>query len=153
MEVAGCLQNVDDNAFTAYYFIKFQEWQEMTDNTITRMSSSSAKEMEESHNLQKEIAIGQQDSLEYQRQLAENGSVLSQAIEASKGNVRDMLEEFRMSTSEQKHLIFEVFDRVARLQNLVVSEVSWLYTRVFYSACLLDIYLLTATKRTPQLWS
>ena len=99
----------------------------MTDNTITRLSSNSAKvamEMEESHSLQKEIAIGQQDSLEYQRQLAENGSVLSQAIEASKGNVRDMLEEFRMSTSEQKHLIFEVFDRVARLQNLVVSVVS-----------------------------
>ena len=64
-----------------------------------------------------------------------------------------MLEEFRKSTNDQKYLIFEVFDRVARLQNLVVSEVSWLYTRVFYSACLLDIYLLTATKRTLQLWS
>ena len=64
-EVAGCLQNVDNNAFTAYsnfythtqnmcYFIKSQEWQEMTDNTITRLSSSSAKvamEMEESQRM------------------------------------------------------------------------------------------------------
>ena len=44
------------------YFIKSQEWQEKTDNTITRLSSSSAKvamEMEESHNLQKVIALGQ----------------------------------------------------------------------------------------------
>ena len=39
-----------------------------------------------------------------------------------------MLEEFKVSTVEQKTLIFEVFDRVSRLQNLVVSEVSWLYT-------------------------
>eukprot|EP00092_Neocalanus_flemingeri_P040439 GFUD01044040.1.p1 GENE.GFUD01044040.1~~GFUD01044040.1.p1 ORF type:complete len:549 (+),score=224.27 GFUD01044040.1:102-1748(+) len=167
-EIARCLQNVDNNAFTAYsnfythtqnmcYFLKSQEWQEITDNTITRLSSSSAKvasEMEESHHLQKEIAIGQQSSLEYQRQMAENGTFLSQAIEASKGNVKDMLDEFRMSTIEQKTMIFEVFDRVSKLQNLVVSEVSWLYTVVFYSACLLVIYLVTATKRTAdsRLW-
>ena len=72
-EITRCLQNVDNNAFTTYsnfythtqnmcYFIKSQEWQEKTDNTITRLSSSSAKvamEMEESHNLQKVIALGQ----------------------------------------------------------------------------------------------
>merc|ERR1719504_647853 len=112
------------------------------------------KEEEESHHIQKEIALAQQDSLHYQRQLAEKGSFLSQAIETSKGNVKDMLEEFRSSTMEQKNLIFEVFDRVSRLQNLVVSEVSWLYTVVFYSACLLIIYLVTATKRTAdsRLW-
>ena len=96
----------------------------------------------------------QQQSLEYQRQLAENGTFLASAIEASKGNVKEMIEEFKMSTFEQKTLIFEVFDRVSRLQNLVVSEVSWLYTVIFYSACLLVIYLVTATKRTgdARLW-
>merc|ERR1719470_712901 len=167
-EIAICLEDVDNNAFTAYsnfythtqnmcYFIKSQEWQEIQDNTIHRLSSSSAKvarAMEESQHIQKEIALAQQDSLQYQRQLAEKGSFLSQAIETSKGNVKDMLEEFRSSTNEQKNLIFEVFDRVSRLQNLVVSEVSWLYTVVFYSACLLIIYLVTATKRTAdsRLW-
>ena len=167
-EVATCLENVDNNAFTAYsnffthtqnmcYFLKSQEWQEITDNTIHRLSSSSAKvaeEMEESIRLHEEILLGQQHSLEYQKQLAEDGSQLSRAIEASKSNVRSMLEEFQMSTSEQKNLIFEVFDRVTRLQNLVVSEVSWLYTVVFYSSCLLIIYLVTATKRTEdsRLW-
>ena len=167
-EIASCLEDVDNNAFTAYsnfythtqnmcYFIKSQEWQEIQDNTIKKLSSSSAKvarEMEESHHIQKEIALAQQDSLHYQRQLAEKGSFLSQAIETSKVNVKDMLEEFRSSTNEQKNLIFEVFDRVSRLQNLVVSEVSWLYTVVFYSACLLVIYLVTATKRTAdsRLW-
>jgi len=167
-EIASCLEDVDNNAFTAYsnfythtqnmcYFIKSQEWQEMQDNTINKLSSSSAKvamEMEESHNLQKEISLAQQDSLLYQKQLAERGTILSQALEVSRGNVKDMLEEFRMSTHEQKNLIFEVFDRVSRLQNLVVSEVSWLYTVVFYSACLLIIYLVTATKRTAdsRLW-
>jgi len=167
-DIAMCLQDVDNNAFTAYsnfythtqnmcYFLKSQEWQEITDNTIQKLSSSSARvaqEMEVSINLHKEILLGQQDSLEYQRQLAVDGSQLSKAIEASKSNVRSMLEEFKMSTNEQKHLIFEVFDRVTRLQNIVVSEVSWLYTVVFYSASLLIIYLVTATKRTEdsRLW-
>jgi len=160
-DIASCLKNVDNNAFTAYsnfythtqnmcYFLKSIEWQEMTDNTVNRLSKSSAKVAQ----LQEEIVIGQRDSLEYQRQLAENGSILSQAIEASKGSVKDMLNEFRLSTTEQKHMIFEVFDRVNTLQNLVVSEVSWLYTVVFYSSCLLVIYLVTSTKRTSdaRLW-
>ena len=39
-------------------------------------------------------------------------------------------------------------------QSLVVSEVSWLYTVIFYSFCLLVIYLVTATRRTAdaKLW-
>ena len=46
----------------------------------------------------------------------ENCSVLSQAIESSRGNVKEMMEEFKLSTMEQRNMIFEVFDRVSRLQ-------------------------------------
>ena len=104
--------------------------------------------------IQEQIADGQRQSLEYHKQLVENGSVLSQAIENSRGSVKEMMEEFKLSTLEQRNMIFEVFDRVSRLQNLVVSEVSWLYTVVFYCFCLLVIYLVTATKRTAdaRLW-
>ena len=56
------------------------------------------------------------------RQLVENGSVLSQAIESSRGNVKEMMEEFKLSTMEQRNMIFEVFDRVSRLQ---VSTWKW----------------------------
>jgi len=164
-EMGTCLKDVDNNAFTAYsnfythtqnmcYFLKSQEWQEVTDSTINRLSSSSARvaqQMEESLLVQREI---QAESLEYQKQLAENGGVLNEAISASKENVRGMLEEFKRSTNEQKHLLFEVFDRVSTLQNLVITEVSWIYTVVFYSTCLLVIYLVTSTKRTAdsRLW-
>ena len=106
--------------------------------------------MEESHKLQDKILLGQQVTMEYQQQLIENGSVLSQALEVSKDNVKEMLAEFKHSTDEQRNLIFEVFDRVSRLQNLVVSEVNWLYTIVFYGASLMIIYIVTATKRTAD---
>ena len=127
-----------------------QVWQEDTDATIQGLAANSAAvsaSLEQSHQLQQELVGRQEESLEYHRQLASG-------IAMGKTNVREMLEEFKASTFEQKTLIFEVFDRVSRLQNLVVSEVSWLYTVVFYSACLLVIYLVTATRRTAdaRLW-
>ena len=80
-----------------------------------------SESLAESHHLQRQLVSRQEESLEYHKELASG-------IAGAKGNVREMLEEFKVSTVEQKTLIFEVFDRVARLQNLVVSEVSWLYT-------------------------
>ena len=131
-----------------------QEETDLTINKLSQTSSEAVHRLEESQQLQLEIKAGQRESLEYHRQLVENGSYLSQAIEASRGNVQEMMEEFKLSTLEQKDMIFEVFDRVSRLQNLVVSEVSWLYTVIFYSVSLLVIYLVTATKRTAdaRLW-
>ena len=32
----------------------------------------------------------------------------------------------------------------------MVSEVNWLYTIVFYAACLLVVYIITATRRTAD---
>ena len=80
-----------------------------------------SESLAESHQLQQQLVWRQEESLEYHKELA-NGII------GAKSNVMEMLEEFKVSTVEQKTLIFEVFDRVARLQNLVVSEVSWLYT-------------------------
>jgi len=166
--MAECLKNVENNAFTSYsnffthtqnmcYFLMSQMWHEETEKTIDKLGRSSAKvaeSIEDSSRLQDTILSNQQVSLDYQRQLVENGTYLSQAIEASKSNVKDMMEEFRASTGEQRNMIFEVFDRVTTLQNLVVTEVNWLYTIVFYGISLLSIYLLTATNRTAdaRLW-
>ena len=54
----------------------------------------------------------------------------------------------RLSTSEQRNLIFEVFDRLSKLQNLVLGEVSGFYSLIFYPTALLTVYLLTSTTRT-----
>ena len=55
---------------------------------------------------------------------------------------------FRSSTSEQRNLIFEVFDRLSKLQNLVLGEVSGFYSLIFYPTAFLTVYLLTSTSRT-----
>jgi len=159
--IAACLEEVDGNAFTAYsnffthtqnmcYFLQSQVWQEEQEATMHSLADNSAKVSEslaEASLLQRRLVERQEESLDFHRELASG-------IAGAKGNVLDMLEEFKISTYEQKNLIFQVFDKVSILQNLVVSEMSWLYTVIFYSACLLVIYLATATRRTAdaRLW-
>jgi len=86
--IEACLQEVDNNAFTAYsnffthtqnmcYFLQSQVWQEDTEATITSLASNSAKVSEslaESHQLQRQLVSRQEESLEYHKELA-NGIV------------------------------------------------------------------------------
>ena len=76
-----------------------------------------------------------------QKKIAEYGTVLSQSVEQSKLHVRELMKELRTSTDEQKTMIFSIFDRVTKLQTLLLSEVSWLYTLLFYAGCLLAVYI------------
>jgi hypothetical protein len=107
-----------------------------------------ARTIEESFRLQQDLLEGQEKAIAINQELVANSSYLTQAIKVGRDSVRHML------TTEQKNLIFEVFDRVSRLQNLVLSEVNWLYTVVYYGACLVVIYVVTATKQTAdaRLW-
>ena len=163
-EMKGCLSGMDSNSFTAFsnffththnmcQFLMSQIWREEQAKTISQLSETSARAVEatkESLDLQDTLLANQAETLTYQKQIAANGSALSQALESSRANARALMEEFRASTDEQRALIFSIFDRVGQLQSLVVSEVSWFYTVIFYSACLLVVYITTATKRTSD---
>ena len=158
------MKDMDSNAFTAFsnffththnmcQFLMSQMWRENTAKTISTLSETSARAAEvtkQSLDMQDTLLANQAETLLYQKQIAANGSALSQALESSRANARALMEEFRASTDEQRTLIFSIFDRVSQLQSLVVSEVSWFYTVIFYSACLLLVYITTATKRTAD---
>ena len=163
-EFKKCMKEMDSNAFTAFsnffththnmcQFLMSQMWRENTAKTISTLSETSARAAEvtkQSLDMQDALLANQAETLNYQKQIAANGSALSQALESSRANARALMEEFRASTDEQRTLIFSIFDRVSQLQSLVVSEVSWFYTVIFYSACLLLVYITTATKRTAD---
>ena len=130
-----------------------QIWRDNTEKTISSLSETSARAAEatrQSLDMQDTLLENQVATLDYQKQIAANGSALSQALESSRANARALMEEFRTSTDEQRALIFSIFDRVSQLQSLVVSEVSWFYTVIFYAGCLLLVYITTATKRTAD---
>ena len=47
-------------------------------------------------------------------------------------------------------MLFEVFDRLSKLQNLILGEVSGFYSLIFYPTAFLTVYLLTSTSRTAS---
>ena len=134
-------------------FLQSQVWNEETQNTINRLTEDSAKVAESLSRwseLQDTILENQMTTLEYQKEIMANGSALSLALESSRENAKQLMEEFRTSTDEQRALIFSIFDRVSKLQSLVVSEVSWFYTVIFYAGTLVLVYVMTATRRTAD---
>jgi len=166
--ISTCLSTIDSNGFTAYseffththnmcQFLQNQIWHENTEEAIsglTKTSSQVAESLKNSSKLQEDIVKNQMETLDYQKKIAEYGTLLSQSVEQSKHHVRELMDELKSSTDEQKTMIFSIFDRVSKLQSLLLSEVSWLYTVLFYAGCLVAVYLATATKRTgdARLW-
>jgi len=166
--ISTCLSTIDSNGFTAYseffththnmcQFLQNQIWHENTEEAIsglTKTSTQVAESLKNSSKLQEDIVKNQVETLDYQKKIAEYGTVLSQSVEQSKLHVRELMKELRTSTDEQKTMIFSIFDRVTKLQTLLLSEVSWLYTLLFYAGCLLAVYIVTAAKRTEEarLW-
>jgi len=162
--VSQCLKSVDGKAFSAFsnffththnmcQFLQSQVWHEKTEETIESLTLNSAKVATSIANwsdLQTTILNNQVTTLHYQEQIMANGSALNAALESSRQNAKQLMDEFRTSTSEQQALIFSLFDRVAKLQSLVVSEVSWLYSVVFYAGTLILVYVMTATRRTAD---
>ena len=89
-----------------------QIWREEQAKTISQLSETSARAVEvtkESLDLQDTLLANQAETLTYQKQIAANGSALSQALESSRANARALMEEFRASTDEQRALIFSIF--------------------------------------------
>ncbi|KZS17213.1 Uncharacterized protein APZ42_016809 [Daphnia magna] len=161
-DISVCLSQMNNNGFTAFtnffthtqsmcYFLQTQVWQEETENTVAKLTDNSikvVKTLEDTNELQDAILEAQRKSLFQQERLLESSSQLGIALDMSKDNVKDMLDEFRLSTNEQRNMIFEVFDRLSKLQNLVLGEVSGFYSLIFYPTALLTVYLLTSTSRT-----
>jgi hypothetical protein len=159
-----CLRKMTDRAFIVYtefythtinmcFFLESVAWHEQTEETIDRLSSSSARvtrQLEEAETVQEMLLEQQRKSMSVQQELLNNGLSLSEMLLASQDNLHVIMDEFKTSTHEQKKMIFEVFDRLASLQNWAIGEVSWLDTVIFYVSCIIVSYIITATPRTGE---
>ncbi|XP_013395112.1 uncharacterized protein LOC106162378 [Lingula anatina] len=161
-ELEKCTKQMDDSAFSAYtnffthtqnicFFLQSQVWQEDTDRTISNLADTSktvAKQLQESNEIQSEIISRQKEALENQQNLLLQGETLGKTIETSSGNVRSLLQDFQKSTHEQRAMIGEVFDRVSRLQSVVLGEFTGFYSLIFYALTIIISYLITSTPRS-----
>lgn len=124
-EMSSCAGSMTAEAYNTYteffthtqnicFFLQAQIWQDETDNTISRLSDNSAQvaqQMEDSSLLQSDIIKKQNESIKNQEILLKHGNDLRHTLEESSVDVQKMLIEFKDSTSEQRAMIFEVFDR------------------------------------------
>lgn len=139
------------------YFLQSQVWHEKTQKTIQRLSLGSeqvADQLEESSKLQLEVIERQNQSLKNQETILDKANNLSKIINSSSENIHEMLSDFQKTSTEQRLIINNLFDRVAQIQTLVTGEMSTIYSLVYYIGVILIVYLLTSTARTSgaRLW-
>lgn len=165
---ADCIKNMPDRAFSVFtefythvynicFFLQSQIWHEETERTIDRLSASSArvtKQLEEAEEVQTMLLQQQRESMSVQQELLSNGLSLREVLHTSQSNLQAIMKEFRTSTSEQKEMLFQVFDRLTSLHAWAVGEISWFETVVFYISSIIAMYVVTATPRThnARIW-
>ena len=165
---ADCIKNMPDRAFNAFtefythvynicFFLQSQIWHEETERTIDRLFASSAhitEQLEEAEEVQTMLLQQQRESMAVQQELLSNGLSLSEVLHTSQINLQVIMQEFRTSTSEQKKMLFDVFDRLTSLHDWAVGEISWFDTVVFYISSIIAMYVITATPRThdARIW-
>ena len=165
---ADCIKNMPDRAFNVFtefythvynicFYLQSQIWHEETERTIDRLSASSAhvtKQLEEAEQVQTILLQQQRESMSVQQELLSNGLSLSEVFHTSQSKLQEMMQEFRTSTSEQKKMLFEVFDRLTSLHAWAVGEISWFDTVVFYISSIIAMYVVTSTPRThnARIW-
>lgn len=159
---ADCIKNMPDRAFNVFtefythvynicFYLQSQIWHEETERTVDRLSASSAhvtKQLEEAEQIQTMLLQQQRESMSVQQELLSNGLSLSEVFHTSQRNLQEIMQEFRTSTSEQKKMLFEVFDRLTSLHAWAVGEISWFDTVVFYISTIIAMYVVTSTPRT-----
>ena len=126
------------------YFLEAQVWQDQTEQTIGRLASTSQDvviQLGKASELQNEMIQQQKQSLHNQKKLSE-------IISTSTNNINKMFDVFENKTNEQRHVVEDLFDKVNRLQSLVLGEFSGFYSIVYYTIMILMSYMLTSTPRT-----
>ncbi|CAL4125804.1 unnamed protein product, partial [Meganyctiphanes norvegica] len=144
-ELSECMSSLDNRAASIYssmltntlamcQFLQAQAWHKSTYDAVTNLRAASD-------------AVSSQLT-----EAADSATALRQQLNAQLVESRDSLKEafgeIRDSTMEQRGLIVDVFDRLARLQALVMDEFTWFYAIVFYVSGVIVSMIATYTQRT-----
>lgn len=142
--VAECTRNmidVDRSSYTTFfthtqnicYFLESQVWHEETERTINRLASSS-----------EEVALQIEQSSELQTEMMKSQRVILEKAM----NLSDVIESSHKMSKEQRLLINEVFDKVEKLQAMILVEFSGFHSIIYFTLSIIIAYLLTSTPRT-----
>ncbi|XP_067833891.1 uncharacterized protein [Heptranchias perlo] len=141
--VLACTQDMDSVAFGAYteffthahsicYYLQNEIWQQEAEETIERLtvnSESVARQLETTNQMAKEMIDAQNATLRTQ-------------------GVRQVFREMQESTTEQRLIFAEIFQRLSYLHQFVMVESTAFYSILYNLLAFAVAVLLTSTPRT-----
>ncbi|CAG0882914.1 unnamed protein product [Darwinula stevensoni] len=165
-EIRDCTQHMSDKAYATFnnffthtrslcQFLQSQKWQTMTEDVISRLSLTSAEvshrvsetneRLKQSNELQGELLNKQKEAFQSLSKLHEEEERMQQHMQMFVIGFK----EFRWQTSdEQRSIVLSLLDRLTKLQNFVLGEVSTFSTIVYYITAFVLCFFLTSTPRT-----
>nr|XP_015201874.1 PREDICTED: uncharacterized protein LOC107077304 isoform X1 [Lepisosteus oculatus] len=160
--VEDCTRHMDAVAFGTYteffthahsicYFLQSERWQHQAENTIHRLTESSAgiaDQLAATQRLAEGLAEAQGAAMRSQEAILRNGELLKQTLRDSAQGVQEVFEEMRGSAQEQRLAFSEIFNRVAFLQTYLLSESHTLWSLLYNLGALGAAFLLTSARRT-----
>ncbi|KAG7332718.1 hypothetical protein KOW79_004552 [Hemibagrus wyckioides] len=161
-DVKTCTRDMDPVAFNTYteffthahsicHYLQSEQWQLRAENTIHRLTESSAGVAEQLASTQKmaeNLVEAQSAALKSQETILRNGEELKTTLQHSTKGLRDVFAEMRHSVQEQQVAFAEIFNRIAFLQSFVMSESHTLSSLMYNGLGFCASFLLTCTRCT-----
>ncbi|KAF4110293.1 uncharacterized protein LOC131545916 [Onychostoma macrolepis] len=161
-DVKTCTQDMDPVAFNTYteffthahsicHYLQSERWQRRAENTIHRLTESSAgvaEQLASTQRMAEDLVVAQSAALKSQESILRNGEELKSTLQDSTQGLRDVFAEMRHSAQEQQVAFAEIFNRVAFLQSFIMSE-THTFSSLFYNSLGFGTsFLLTSVRRT-----
>ncbi|GAA6086980.1 uncharacterized protein LOC113645520 isoform X1 [Tachysurus ichikawai] len=161
-DVRTCTRDMDPVAFNTYteffthahsicHYLQSEQWQHRAENTIQRLTESSAgvaEQLASTQRMAEDLVEAQSAALKSQETILRNGEELKTTLQHSTKGLRDVFAEMRHSVQEQQVAFAEIFNRVAFLQSFIMSESHTLSSLMYNALGFCASFLLTSTRRT-----
>ncbi|XP_067833892.1 uncharacterized protein [Heptranchias perlo] len=115
---------------------------------LTVNSESVARQLETTNQMAKEMIDAQNATLRTQGEILQNGDALKVTLQQSTQGVRQVFREMQESTTEQRLIFAEIFQRLSYLHQFVMVESTAFYSILYNLLAFAVAVLLTSTPRT-----
>ncbi|EDO49811.1 predicted protein [Nematostella vectensis] len=169
--IEDCTGNMDETAFSTYthffthttnicFYLQSQAWQEKTEDTISKLSSTSdhvVEQLESSLDNQVLLLKHQGKSLENQKQIIAREKELSHTLKSSTNQAKEAFLDMKTQASKQKAIFTETFEgifksveNIKQLQAMLLGEFITLQSLAFHFVSVCVCYFFTSSPRTAN---
>ncbi|XP_004568216.3 uncharacterized protein LOC101477056 [Maylandia zebra] len=163
-EVSRCTAGMDTVAFNSYteffththsmcHFLQSEAWQRQAENTIYRLTESSAgvaEQLQSTRLMAEDLIEAQRAALQAQKAILSNGEELRVTLRDSTRGLRSVFSELSSTSREQQVALSELFNRVSFLQSFLLMETRSLSSCCYNAAALCTSFLITSTPRSSR---